>query len=223
MIFLNLFYIIIPFSIILTFLWAPPAEILGEASRILYFHVPVAWISTLAFFISGILSIVYLYDKNKKYKLLLIEEKAFNSAVLGMIFIILATISGAIWSKISWGAYWNWDPRQISIIALLLVYLAYFSLRSVLAENPNRGKLSSAYLIIAMATVPFLIFVIPRMYASLHPDPIINPEVKVHLDNAMKITLLLSIAGFTFLFLYLLSLANKISKINNLIEEKFNE
>lgn len=210
-----------PLSIILAFLWAPPAEFLGEASRILYFHVPVAWIATLAFFISGILSIVYLYDKEKKYKL--IEEKAFNSALLGMMFIILTVVIGAIWSKISWGAYWNWDPRQISIIALLLIYLAYFSLRSTLAENANRGRLASAYLIIAMATVPFLVFVIPRVFASLHPDPIINPEIKMQMDNTMKIVLLFSLISFTLLFLYLFSLANRISKIYNAIEEKSNE
>jgi heme exporter protein C len=218
MIILNLFYILMPLSIILAFVWAPPAEFLGEASRILYFHVPVAWISTLAFFVSGILSIVYLYDKDKKYKLT--EEKAFNSAVLGMIFIVLATVIGAVWSKISWGAYWNWDPRQISIVVLMLIYLAYFSLRSALAENANRGRLTSAYLIIAMVTVPFLVFVIPRVYASLHPDPIINSGNKMQLDNSMKITLLLSLISFTMLYFYLLSVANRVSGIHQKLKEK---
>jgi len=216
MIISNLFYLLMPLTIFLAFMWAPPAEILGEASRIIYFHVPLAWVSTLAFFISGILSVVYLCDKEKKYRL--IEEKANNSACIGIVFTILTIVTGSIWSKISWGAYWNWDPRQTSIIVLLLIYLAYFSLRTALAGNPSKGKLTSSYLILAMITVPFLIFVIPRVYLSLHPDPIINTNIKISLDEKMKITLLAGLFSFTFLFFYIFSLANRVSRINQIIE-----
>lgn len=221
MITLKLFYFLMPLSIYMAFMWAPPADILGNAGRILYFHVPLAWVSTLAFIISGILSIIYLYDKKKKYSL--IEEKAYNSAGIGMIFMILAIITGSIWSKISWGAYWNWDPRQTSIIILLLIYIAYFSLNAALADNPARGKLVSCYLLLAMAIMPFLIFIIPRAYDSLHPDTILNTEIKIKLDGKMKITLLISSISFTLLFLYLLAIANRLSGIDKRIIEKNNE
>ena len=74
---------------------------------------------------------------------------------------------------------------------------------------------------IATVTVPFLIFVIPRMYASLHPDPVINPDIKINLDDKMKVTLLISMISFTMLFLYLFSMVNRISKIKKRIEEKY--
>ncbi len=218
MILLTLVYILISVSIVLAYLWAPPAEFLGQASRILYFHVPLAWVSTLAFIISGVLSIVFLYDREKKYPLT--EERAYNSAIIGMVFIILALITGSIWSKISWGAYWNWDPRQTSIIVLMLIYMAYFSLRTALADNPARGRLTSSYLIIAMLAVPFLIFIIPRIYTSLHPDPIVNSERKINMDVSMKITLLISSIAFTLLFFYLFSISNRISGVKKKIEEK---
>lgn len=221
MIILNLFYLIMPLTIILAFMWAPPAEILGEASRIIYFHVPLAWVSALAFFISGILSVIYLWDKEKKYRLL--ELKANNSARIGLIFTSLTIITGSIWSKISWGAYWNWDPRQTSVMLLLLIYLAYFSLRAALSGNPSTGKLTSSYLIIAMMSVPFLIFVVPRVYVSLHPDPIINMNINISLDEKMKVTLLVSVVSFTLLFFYLFSIANKIEKIRSGIEEEYGE
>ena len=80
MLILKSVYILMPIAIILAFLWAPPAKILGEASRILYFHVPPAWISALAFIISGIFSIIYLYDRDKRFTL--IEEKACNSLLV---------------------------------------------------------------------------------------------------------------------------------------------
>ena len=218
---LKLVYIFMPISIILAFLWAPPAKILGESSRILYFHVPLAWVSTLAFIVSGIISIIYLYDREKRFSLM--EERAHNSASLGMIFTILTIITGSIWSKMSWGAYWNWDPRQSSIVILLLIYLAYFSLRSALTNNPNKGRLTSSFLIFAMVTVPFFIFIIPRIYPSLHPDPIINPDEKINLDTKMQITLLISLISFTFFYLYSFSLQNRLSRIKLKIEEKYNE
>ena len=221
MLILKSVYILMPIAIILAFLWAPPAKILGEASRILYFHVPPAWISALAFIISGIFSIIYLYDRDKRFTL--IEEKACNSAALGMLFTIITIIIGAMWSKINWGAYWNWDPRQISIVILVLIYAAYFSLRAALANNPGRGRLTSVYLVFAMVTVPFLIFVIPRVYSSLHPDPIINQQRKMNLDGTMLVTLLVSLTSFTMLFFYILSLANRLSRLTQKIEEKYDE
>jgi heme exporter protein C len=207
-----------PVSIILAFLWAPPAQILGEASRIMYFHVPCAWVSTLAFILSGIASIIFIYDKKKRF--MLIEEKAHNSAVIGLLFTVLTVITGSMWAKISWGSYWNWDPRETSIVILLLIYIAYFSLRASLENNPNRGRLTSVYLILAMAAVPFLIFVIPRVYASLHPDPIINPQGKINLDPAMRLTLTFTIISFTLLFFYIFNLTNRLTKIMHKIEEK---
>ena len=143
MIILNLFYVLMPLSIYMAFMFAPSAEILGHAIRIMYFHVPLAWVSTLAFIMSGIYSIVHLSSKGKNN---FAEEKAHNSASIGIIFVLLTIITGSIWAKVSWGVYWNWDPRETSIIVLLLIYMAYFSLRAALSGNPNNGRLSSAYL-----------------------------------------------------------------------------
>ncbi len=210
-----------PISIYLAFMWAPRAEILGEASRIIYFHVPCSWVATLAFLVSGIISIIFLYDKDKRFPNL--DEKAYNSACLGILFTILATISGSIWSKMSWGSYWNWDPRESSIIILMLIYIAYFSLRTALAGNTGRGRLLSVYLIIAMIIVPFVVFVIPRVYPSLHPDPIINPEVTLKLDSAMRVTLLFTAVSFTLLYVFLFSLSNRVTAVQQKIEEKFYE
>lgn len=214
-------YISMPVAIIMAFLWAPSADILGNSSRIIYFHVPLAWGGVLAFIISGIFSIVVLTDKNRKYHFL--DEKAFNSAQIGMIFTVLATVSGSIWSKLSWGSYWNWDPRQTSITVLLLIYIAYFSLWAALRESPGRGRICSAYLVFAMVTVPFFIFIIPRMYPTLHPDPIINPERKLRMDFEMRMTLLVSTFSFTLLYLYLLNLLNRVTVIENNFRERHDE
>ena len=207
----NLVYILMPITILAAFLWAPPAAALGESSRILYFHVPLAWISVIAFFVSGVFSIIYLYDKKRRYFLL--EEKAYNSARIGVFFTVLAIFTGSVWSKIMWGAYWNWDPRQTSIIILMLIYSAYFSLRASLKDNPNKEKIISSYLIFAMIAVPFFIFILPRMYPTLHPNPIINPDKKIHMEQRMRMTLLLSLFSFTFLYFHLFNLLNRVARL----------
>jgi len=207
-----------PAAIVMALVWVPPAEILGEASRILYFHVPLAFLAVLSFVIAGCRSIMILIKDNKVAER---EYKAYNAAFLGMFFTVLTIITGSIWAKISWGSYWNWDPRETSIVYLMLIYISYFCLYAVLGDNENRGRISAVYLIIAMIAMPFFVFIIPRMYPSLHPDTIINSEGKVHLEYAMRLTLLISTTVFTLLYAYIYSIMNRISALQIKAEEKY--
>ncbi len=210
-------YILMPAAIIMAFLWAPPAEVLGEASRILYFHVPLAWISVLAFVVSGIISVRMLVsDMNGKEP----GSRAALSAEIGIFFTTLTIITGSIWAKTSWGSYWNWDPRETSIVILFLIYIAYFTLRWRLAGIESRDRISAIYLIMAAVTVPFFVFIVPRIYPSLHPDPIINSQKKIHMDIRMIETLCVSILAFSALYLYLLDLLIRISRIHTMIRER---
>ena len=209
-----------PAVFLMALLWAPPAEFLGEASRILYFHVPVAWLSVISFAVAGYHSIRILISGNG------IEEreyKSYNAAYAGIVFTILTVVTGSIWAKISWGSYWNWDPRETSIVILMLIYTSYFSLYSALKDNVNRSRISSVYLLIAMITMPFFVFIIPRVYPSLHPDTIINAEKKVHLDSAMRLTLFISVAVFTLFYGYIFNLMNRISSLELKLQEKQND
>ncbi len=217
----RLVYIVMPVAIYLAIMWAPPAAILGETSRIVYFHVPVAWSAVLAFAVSALYAILYLWDKNGRWASF--DEKAANSAAIGLLFTILATVTGSLWAKMSWGSYWNWDPRETSIAFLLLIYIAFFSLRSVLEEHPRRGSISSVYLILAMVTVPFFVFIVPRIKKSLHPDTIISTNQSMQMETTMRITLLVSVTAFTLLFIYLLAIRNRITGIEYKLDEHFEE
>lgn len=180
------------------FLWAPLAEGLGEYTRILYFHVPSAWITVLAFLINAIFSIMYL--KKRDIKLDLIAESAGQ---MGFLFCVLATVTGSVWAKMSWGSFWNWDPRETSIFILLLIYAAYFALRSAIDQPDRRAALSSVYSILAFVTVPFFVFIVPRIYSSLHPDPLVNTQGKIHMESKMLTTFLSSMFGYTVLFFWM--------------------
>lgn len=202
--------------IVAVFLLPAPLSQLGEVSRIFFFHVPTAWIAVLSFFISFVFSILYLKKKDITY-----DACASSASRLGLLFAILATISGSIFAKSTWGSFWNWDPRETSIFILLLIYGAYFALRSAVESEERKATLSSVYAILAFLTVPFLVFVVPRVYQSLHPtNSVINTQLHLQMPPPILITFTASLLGFTFLFIWLFKLECEINKISNKLTEE---
>jgi len=196
------------FVIFAAFLFARAAQgFPGETSRIMLFHVPQAWVATLAFLISMISSVLYLSKRRISDDL-----KAATAAELGFLFSVLATISGSIFAKVTWGSFWNWDPRETSIVILLMIYGAYFALRSAVPDPDRKRTFAAAYAILAFATVPFLVFILPRITISLHPENTMNP-VDPQLDFRFLTVFIASLIAFTGLFFWMYSLKFKILKL----------
>ena len=187
---------------------SPNIPALGDKARVLYFHVPMSWISVVAFTMSLWYAVRYLRTKNIDY-----DIRSFSSAQLGFLFCILATATGSLWAKFNWGSFWNWDPRQTSIFILLMIYGAYFALRSAIDSEEQKARLSSVYAIVAGITMPFFIFIMPRLVETLHPDPIINNSGKINMDTSMLIIFLTSLLGFTLLFFWVLNMKTRLEFI----------
>ena len=188
---------------------------LEDKARILFFHVPTAWLASIAFVLSMAYGIAYLRTRKIDH-----DVKSSGAAGLGLLFCILATVTGAIWARFSWGTFWNWDPRQTSIFVLLLIYGAYFALRSAVEIEEKRATLSAVYSIIGAVTMPFFMFIMPRILASLHPDPIINAQGKVHMNPTMLVLFLSSLAGFTGLFFWMWNLYIRVTRVQTMHEQK---
>jgi heme exporter protein C len=160
--------------IVATFVVVPPIQGLGNVGRIFIIHVPTAWLAVLAFAVSAVFSILYLWRGRIGD-----DANAVAAAEAGFLYTLLATVTGAIFAQAVWGIFWNWDPRQTSIFVLLLIYGAYFALRSALDDGTRRRRLASVYALLAFVTVPFLMFVIPRAAEStLHPNCALLPGSK---------------------------------------------
>ncbi len=196
----------------LTFPVVPGLE---EQIRIMNFHVPVAWISVVAYFFAMFYAIRFLKTRDLDY-----DFKASAAAEIGILFTLLATITGMIWAKLNWGSFWNWDPRETAIFLLLLIYGAYFALRAAIENEELRAKLSSVYSILSFLPLSFLFFVLPRILEGLHPGsdndstagPILSPQQDT-LNYLQQIAFSMGFAAFSLLFFWLLNLRYRLKKI----------
>ena len=181
------------------FFIVPPAEGLGNYVRIAFFHIPTAWVAVVAFFGAAYWGARYLKTRELRY-----DAKSARSAILGLIFTLMATVSGAVFSKLTWCAYWNWDPRQTTIFVLLLIYAAYVTLRMTMRDERARASSSAVYALFSFIAVPFLVFILPRMFFSLHPSPVLNETGRIDMDAVMLGTLVLSLIDMTLIYIWLM-------------------
>ena len=208
MIWKALLFVWIAAALVAGFLWAPVVPVLGATTRVFYFHFPCALVTTIALGWSMLHSLLYLWRRNLAH-----DDHAAGAAELGLLFCIGATVSGSMWAKAMWGSYWNWDPRETSIFFLLLIYGAYLALRGAIEGEERRARLSAIYSAAAFVSVPFLMFIVPRIYFSLHPDPLFNDRGKPDMDGRIMAVAAAMFVGFTVLFAWILSLRVRLARI----------
>jgi len=212
----TLIFVAMSAVIVLSFVTPAPQQQIGDASRIFYYHIPLAWICVIAFTMSMVYSIRYLRTRR-----IAEDDKAADSARLGFTFCVLATITGSIFAKVTWGAFWNWDPRETSVFILLLIYGAYFALRGAVEAEEKRAALAAVFAIFSFLTVPFLIFVVPRIMPSLHPsESIVSRQLNFTMGFTVRWIFAASMVCFTLVFLWIFSLARRISVIRRIQMEQ---
>lgn len=201
----------------------------GNPARIVFFHVPAAILSYVCYAVATVYGILYLTNRGNPnmqvsadtstvhlptHRNLDMDTRAGASMELGFLFCILATVTGSIFAGVQWGSFWNWDPRETSIVIMLLLYGSYLVLRTALAENPDkRARLAAVYSIVALVPATFLIWVVPRLpgLGSLHPgDTLANPDKT---SWTYKGVLYPSFLGFTLLYIWLLDLRCQLQKL----------
>ena len=190
-------------ALYLVLLWVPTDAIQGNIQRIFYFHVPLAWVAFLSFFVVFVAGIMYLVKRDMKWDYL-----AASSAEVGLVFTTLVLVSGSIWAKPIWGVWWTWDARLTTALILWLIYVAYFIIRSYINEDNKRARFAAIIGILGFIDVP-IVFLSITISRTTHPSALI---FKGGLAPEMLFTLLFSIATFTLLYYVLFTERLKIRR-----------
>jgi len=198
-------YIVPPAMVVALFfalIYAPTEATMGDLQRIFYFHVPSAWVGFLAFTIVFVASIQWLRTKKTFW-----DALAASAAEVGIMFTTLALMTGSLWAKPAWGAWWDWDPRLTTTLMLWLVYVSYLMLRSAVENPSQRASLSAVVGIVGFLDVPIVLMSI-RWWRTIHP--VVLSASSFDLDGSMLATLLVCLGAFTLLMIYLLKLRLKL-------------
>ncbi|UCH43147.1 MAG: cytochrome c biogenesis protein CcsA [Dehalococcoidales bacterium] len=190
-------------ALYMVFIYVPTEKNMGVVQRIFYFHVPIAWVAFLAFFIVFINSIMYLWKRDMKW-----DRYAHASAEVGVIFTTLVLITGSIWAKPVWGIWWTWDARLTASLVLWLIYVAYLLLRNYASEQAQGARIAAVLGIIGFIDVPIVALAI-NIWRTQHPPALI---FEGGLDTPGLFTLLVSIVAFTLLYVTLVSYGITVKK-----------
>jgi len=182
-------------SLYMIFIYVPTEASMGIIQRIFYFHVPLAWLAFLAFFVVFLFSILYLVKRDSKF-----DRVASSSAEIGVVFTTLALIAGSLWAKPVWGVYWVWEPRLTATLILWTIYVAYLLVRSYVPNREQGARFGAVIGIVGFLDVPIVGLAI-LLWRTDHPSPVVFSG---GLAPSMLATLLVCIAAFTALFFLLL-------------------
>ena len=181
---------------LLAYFWAKPLNNgfqVPEAARIIFWHVPMAMLGLLWFFVAGYHAVRFLFGRGSGD--LRRDSRVSFACEVGLACTLLATFSGMIFAQVQWRTPWNWDPKQVSILVLIMIYVAYFGLRMSVDEPQLRARLTSAYAILGAVAAPLLMYVVPHLpqVQTLHPTQVLTGG----LDSKWRLIWM----GFTVVFL----------------------
>lgn len=210
-----LYWISLAFMLVamnLIFLYAPTEKMEGVIQRVMYFHIPCAWLAFFAFFVVFVASILFLWKKDRKWDVI-----AHSSAEIGIIFCSLVLITGPIWAKPIWGAWWTWDARLTSTLILWLIYMGYLMLRAHAEAGSQRARYAAVLGIIGFLDVPIIHFSVIK-WRTFHPQPkMLNMKegIASGMDPSMAWTLMVSLVAFTLLYFLLMNQRIKIERMKD--------
>jgi heme exporter protein C len=182
----------------------------GNVQRLMYVHVPAAWLAFLAFFIVFVMSVLYLIQREERW-----DRVAASSAEIGVVFTVVTLLLGMMWGKPTWGVFWTWDPRLTTTAILLAIYVGYLALRSFADDGEKRARWSAIVGVIGFANVP-IVYMSVTWWRTLHQPPSsprsVAPEILW--------TLMLNLGAFTLVYAYLMVRRVRLAKLEGELERR---
>ena len=191
----------LPILVLLGLVVSPKDVQMGDSVRIMYVHVPSAWLAYLAFGVTALCSVLYLWPRTRS---LTLDRFAGASAEIGVMFTGLALVTGMLWGRPTWGVFWTWDARLTSTALLFLLFLGYLAIRRLAAPPEVRAKRAAIAGLIAFIDVP-IVHLSVDWWRSLHQGATVaRRDLDAQLDGLMLFTLFLGLAVFTLIYVWLL-------------------
>jgi heme exporter protein C len=184
-------------------LLSQPDRDMGHLQKIMYVHVPSAWVSMVAFFVVFVTSLLFLWKRNMKYDMV-----AASAAEVGVLLTALTLALGSIWGRPTWGIWWTWDPRLTTTAVLLLIYIGYLALRSFTEDEDRRARWAAAVGILGFLNVP-IVYMSVRWWRTIHQVQS-TPDV---MDPNYVIGLRLNAFAFMFLMVFFIGLRYYIANL----------
>lgn len=201
-------------SVWLVFNYAPMEEVMGWPQKIFYFHVPIAIMCYVGFFLTFAGSIGFLWKKDFKW-----DRVAVAGAETGVLLTILMLATGMFWGKPIWGAYWTWDPRLTTSLILLIIFAGYLILRSRVEDETLRAKYAAVVGIVGYADVPLVHYSVKLWSRGIHPvldkssgDSGMHPDML----TAFQVCLVTFFLLFILVFIQRLRLETLIDEVERL-------
>jgi heme exporter protein C len=199
-------------------LWgAPPDRVQSDAQRLMYLHVPVAWVAYLAFAVTGLGSALWLWPRTRA---VVWDRVAGASAELGVICTALTLLNGSLWGRPVWGVWWAWDARLVTTAVLFFLYLGYLALRRIPSSPEARAKRCAIAALVAFVDVPIVHFSV-TWWRTLHQEgTVFNEELNAQIHGVMAFTLWFGVFAFTLLYVYLLDRRYRLLALDETREER---
>jgi heme exporter protein C len=195
---------------------SPADEVQGEAVRLLYIHVPTAWLAYLSFGVTALGSALYLWRRTRS---LAWDRVAAASAEIGVVFTGLTLIAGAIYGRITWGVYWRWDARLTTTALLFVLFLGYCAIRRLGGSPDQRARRCAIAGLLAFIDVP-IVHMSVYWWRTLHQPPtVLRPDLKVEMSGTMLFTLFVGVIAFTFIYLWLVLHRTRVMMMEDALDD----
>lgn len=195
-------------------LFLTPADVVQlESVRIMYVHVPSAWIAYLAFVTTAIASAISLF---RRHRSLGFDRVAGASAEVGVLFMAITLVTGSLWGRLTWGTFWQWDPRLTTTAFLFVTYIGYLAIRRLDGTPRQRARRSAILALLAVLEIPLVHFSVV-LWRSLHQEAsVLNTDGDVRLDGLMLFTLFSGVVAFSAAFAWFVVHRQRVAAMDDL-------
>ncbi len=188
-----------------------------ESVRLLYVHVPTIWIAYLAFIVTAVASVMYFFGKKKSLGW---DRLAGASAEIGTAFVAVTLVIGALWGRLTWGVFWQWDARLTTTALLFVTYIGYLAVRRLGGTHQQRARRSAVIGMLSVLEIPLVHWSV-RLWRSLHQEAtVLGTDADVSMDGLMLFSLFVGVIAFSLLYLWLVMHRTRAMAMEDVLDDR---